>query len=144
MKTKKAKQSEKLGDLKSNIMAAARLAEQIAVLSASFELLKEQIRAAALPMIADGENHVKIETDLGECMVSRVKDHIAIAKGVDPEVLQLTMPSDLWNTLFVMKPVFRATAGDAWLRLKEEQRATAGDPCPFFMAHRQAQVTLPK
>jgi len=141
---KATKSSDKMSQLIETIVEAAGISEQITSLTAKLEDLKQTIRQHAVPLIKDGENNVKIDTELGKCVVSMMRDHLVMAPGGDAEVLKLTLQPELWNTFFVMKPAFRTTATDAWLRLNEEQRAQLGSPVPFELAPRAAQVKLPK
>ena len=151
MKTKKStakkpetKSNSKAIKLESAILYAAKLARHVAQVTAAFEEAKAAIRELAIPMIPEGENNVKIESSLGTCTVALVKDQLALASGTDAEVLQYIMPDDLWHTFFVMKPVLRSTATEAWMALPEDRKISLGDPCPFKFKPRQAQVTLPK
>jgi len=141
-KTEKAE--SKAIKLETAVAYAYKLAKHVKEVTAALEEAKAKIRELALPMIAEGQNNVKIETSLGICTVALVKDQLGLIEGMDAEVLQYTVPDDLWNTFFVMKPVLRSTAHAAWMSLPEDRKIAMGDPCPFKLNPRQAQVTLPK
>lgn len=126
------------------IVDAAAINEQVLALQAKLESLKSTIRKLAIPYIEKGKTSVYIDTPIGKCHVVLVKDHLTLAEGVDAEVLQITLPGDLFNTFFAMKPALRPIATEAWKRLDDDQRTLFGLPCPFVLAPRAAQVKLPR
>lgn len=130
--------------LQETIVEAAGVAKQIEELTVKLEALKSAIRDHALPLIGSDQNSLTIDTDLGKCHIVKVKDHLVFAPGVEADVLEKNLPEELFNLLFVKKPQLRPTATDAFLRLTDEQRIQLGEPAPFLMAPRQAQVRLPK
>lgn len=131
-------------DLQDIIIEATKLSLEIDKQVAALEALKGAIRDNVLAMMGPDQNSFAIDTKLGKCHVVKVRDHLVIAPGVDADVLQKNMPEDLWNVFFVQKPVLRGTATEAFMRLNEEHRSQLGDPAPFVMMPRLAQVRLPK
>lgn len=142
---KNGKKKHNIGEqLQDAIVEATALSKQIEEMTLRLETLKSAIRDHALPLMGPNQNSLAIPTELGKCHIVKVKDHIVIAPGVDADVLKHTMPDELWNVFFVMKPQLRGTAAEAFLRLNEEHRQQLGDPAPFVMMPRLAQVRLPK
>lgn len=141
---KNGKKKRSVDDLQGIIVEAAKLAAEIDKMTAALDVLKSAIRDHALALMGPEQNSLAIDTELGKCHVVKVKDHLVITPGVDADVLRHTMPEDLWNIFFVEKPQLRGTASEAFMRLNEEHRSQLGDPAPFVMMPRLAQVRLPK
>lgn len=139
------KKKENVGEkLQVAIVEATQVAKQIDELTAKLDTLKSAIRDHALPLMGDEQNSLTIDTEFGKCHIVKVKDQLVITPGIDADVLRHTLPEDLWNLFFVLKPQLRGTAAEAFLRLSDEHRIMLGDPLPFEFQPRQAQVRLPK
>ena len=126
------------------VAEAVQIVSQIEDLTERLNELKDIIRNEALPAIPRGANNTYVETSVGRCQVCIVKDQLVLTKGTDPMVLKASLPRQTWKTFFIMKPVIRRTAADAWAAMSMKARSRLGEHSPFALRPRLAQVKLPR